>query len=337
MSSSDQDALNLDMFNEEDDGHAMDIELLGSSEHEDGEQDPQQVDEASKKEGTPNVTDSANAEEKMESSQEEEALNAAKVADKIVTEVGTENPDLIEIPVEQMTTDDNAVTLSESDEAKDIAEKEAAEALTRGANQGKSVKEVARLSQVALDMMENLDPYLDVFMLDQTMTIAGAVKSGDVVVIIPCPHGDHKVCLAEGVGFFIIDMADLARKTRDVQLQFADNAADMTGCIGFEECTYTLADALEEAEAPDKVFCLEGSPQHLVRTDDSCDIHPRTTSGFRQVVVNLVKLQVEVRKASNKAVRQGENLPILKIMGVMNDRPFLLHEAAHQTGIHEKT
>ena len=127
MSSSDQDALNLDMFTEVEEGHDMDIELLGSSEHEgDGEQDPQQVDEASKKEGTPYVTDSANADEKMESSQEEEAL-------KIVTEVGIENPDLIEIPetVEQMTTD--AVTLTES-------EKEADEALTRGAMQGKTLK-----------------------------------------------------------------------------------------------------------------------------------------------------------------------------------------------------
>ena len=132
MSSSDQDDLNLDLFTEGEEGQAMDIELLGSSEHEgDGEQDPQQVDEASKKEGTPNVTDTAEADEKMESSEEEVAL-------KIVTEVGTENPDLIEIPVEQMTTD--AVTLTES-------EKEADEALTRGAMQGKSVKEVARLSQ----------------------------------------------------------------------------------------------------------------------------------------------------------------------------------------------
>ena len=204
MSSSDQDALNLDMFTEGEEGHDMDIELLGSSEHEDGEQDPQQVDEASKKEGTPNVTDSANAEEKMESSQEEEALNAAKVADKVGTEVGTENPNPNEIPVEHMTTDDNGVTLSESNEVKEIADKEAALALSRGGHLGKSVQEVARLSQVALNMMEDLDPYLDIFMADQTMTIAGAVKSGDVVVIIPCPHGDHKVCLAEGVGFFIM-------------------------------------------------------------------------------------------------------------------------------------
>ena len=77
------------------------------------------------------------------------------------------------------------------------------------------------------------------------MTVAKAVKSGDVVVIVPCPHGDHKVCLAEGKGFFI--MAYLARKTRDLQLEFADNTVDMTGCIGHDGCTYTLADALEEA------------------------------------------------------------------------------------------
>ena len=58
MSSSDHDELNLDLFTEGEEGQAMDIELLGSSEHEgDGELDPQQVDEASHKEGTPNVTD----------------------------------------------------------------------------------------------------------------------------------------------------------------------------------------------------------------------------------------------------------------------------------------
>ena len=40
-----------------------------------------------------------------------------------------------------------------------------------------------------------------------------------------------------------MDMADLARKTRDHQLEFADNTVDMTGTIGNDECTYTLADA----------------------------------------------------------------------------------------------
>ena len=41
------------------------------------------------------------------------------------------------------------------------------------------------------------------------------------------------------------------------------------------------------------------------------------------MIINLVRLQVEVRKASNRAVKQGENLPIIRIQGVLNDRPFL--------------
>ena len=145
---------------------------------------------------------------------------------------------------------------------------------------------------------------------------------GLVVVLVPCPHMDHKVDLADAKGVFIMDLADLVRKTRDTQLEYADNSEHQTSCVGYE-CTYSLADALEAAGCPDKIFCLEGEPIHLARTDSSCDHHPGTTTGLRQVVINLVKLQVEVRKASSRAVRRGENLPILKILGVMNDRPFL--------------
>ena len=42
------------------------------------------------------------------------------------------------------------------------------------------------------------------------------------------------MCLVEGKGFFMVDLADLARKTRDGQLEFADNSVDMGGCIGYE-------------------------------------------------------------------------------------------------------
>ena len=91
------------------------------------------------------------------------------------------------------------MTLSESNEVKETADREAALALS-GGHLGKPPQEVARLAQVALDQMEDLDSYLDIFMNDQTMTVAKALKSGDVVVIVPCPHGDHKVCLAEGKG-----------------------------------------------------------------------------------------------------------------------------------------
>jgi hypothetical protein len=113
------------------------------------------------------------------------------------------------------------------------------------------------------------------------------------------------------------------RKTRDGHLEFADNSKDMCGCIGFNGCTYSLANAIENAEVPDTVFCMEGCPKHLARTDSPCEIHPGTTNGFRQVISNLVKLQVEVRKASGKPVREGANMPILRIMGFQNERPFI--------------
>ena len=91
MSSTEQKKVNLGIFNEEEDGGAMDVEILGSSDHDDGEQD-RLVDEAiQNQEGTPKVTDTGTADEKMESSPEV-ANDAAKVADNVVAEVGNENP-----------------------------------------------------------------------------------------------------------------------------------------------------------------------------------------------------------------------------------------------------
>ena len=48
-------------------------------------------------------------------------------------------------------------------------------------------------------------------MLDMTMSIAKAKKGGDLVAIIACPNGDHKVDLKSGSGFFLIYAADIAR------------------------------------------------------------------------------------------------------------------------------
>jgi hypothetical protein len=187
-------------ISEEEDRDAMDTEILDSSGHN-GEQD-RLVDETTpKQESTPKVTNTATAVEQMDSSPG--VAEAAKAVDKDVAEAGKENLDLQESPEELMTTGDKVVTLSESNEVKDIADREAAMALS-GGHLGKSPQEVARLAQVALDQMEDLDSYLDLFMTDQTMSIAKAKKSGDVVVIVPCPHGDHTVCLAEGKGFFIV-------------------------------------------------------------------------------------------------------------------------------------
>jgi hypothetical protein len=154
------------------------------------------------------------------------------------------------------------------------------------------------------------------------MTMAKAKKAWDLSALIACPHDDHKVDLAPGSGFFMIDLADPARKTMDEQSTFADDTKDMNGGIGYADCTYSLADAIENTDVPDKVFCMEGNPSHLARTDSSCEIHPGSTNGLRQVIINLFKLQVEVRKASNRAVREKENLPVIRIPGLLAERSF---------------
>ena len=55
MSSSEQEEVNLGIFDEEKDGGAMDVEILGASDHDDGEQDWLVDDGIQNKEGTPKV------------------------------------------------------------------------------------------------------------------------------------------------------------------------------------------------------------------------------------------------------------------------------------------
>ena len=97
----------------------------------------------------------------------------------------------------------------------------------------------------------------------------------------------------------------------------------MVGCVGYPDCTHSLARAIENTEVPDEIFCLEGHPNHPARTDSPCESHAATTNGLRQVIVNFCKLQAEVKKASNRAVKAKENLSVIKITGIVSDRPFL--------------
>ena len=152
--------------------------------------------------------------------------------------------------------------------------------------------------------VDDLDSNLDTMMLDMTMSIAKAKKGGDLVAIVECPDDDHNVDLNAGSGFFLKDAADVARKTLEGMLKYADDTQDVVGCAGHPDCTRTLAEAIEHSLMPDEVFCYEGHPNHLARVDSPCSSHAATTSGQRQVIVNLCKLQAEVRKGSNKG-REG--------------------------------
>jgi hypothetical protein len=146
------------------------------------------------------------------------------------------------------------------------------------------------------DSIDDLDGYLDVVMLDQTMSIARAKKGGDLVAVIECPCEDHKIDLIKGEGFFLIDLADMARRTMDGMLKYADEIQLVTGCAGHLDCTCTLAEAMEQTLLPEELFCFEGHPNHLSRIDSPCMSHPSTSSGPRQVITNLCKYRLRLER-----------------------------------------
>ena len=135
-----------------------------------------------------------------------------------------------------------------------------------------------------------LDRYLNTMMIVMTMSLVKAKKACDLGAIIACPQDDHKVDLKVGKGFFLIDVADIARKTMEGMLGFAYSTRDIQGFAGYTDCRDNLAQAIEDRELPDEVFCYEGETKHLTGIDQLCVIHAPITSGQRQVVMNLCKL-----------------------------------------------
>ena len=104
---------------------------------------------------------------------------------------------------------------------------------------------------------------------------------------------------------------------------FADSTQDIQGCVGHPECSITMAQAIEISDLPEEVFCYEGTNKHLTGIDELCVIHAPTTSGLRQVIMNLVKLHVDIRKVSNKAMKAKVNFPAIRIVGIGGERPIV--------------
>ena len=101
-----------------------------------------------------------------------------------------------EVAVAEATAEDLSLQEKVCEEGIKDATKEAPEAGTNDASEkvddkGTAEEEVADV----FDELVDLDNYLDTIMLDMTMVIAKAKKAGDLVAIIACPHGDHKVDL----------------------------------------------------------------------------------------------------------------------------------------------
>ena len=123
------------------------------------------------------------------------------------------------------------------------------------------------------DDEDSLDRYLHTLMIDMTMSVVKAKKAGDLVAIIACPEEDHKVDLKVGKGFFLIDAADIARKTMEGMLGFADNTQDIMGCAGYPDCRANLAQAIEDSDLPEEVFCYEGVTKHHTGIDQPSTLY----------------------------------------------------------------
>ena len=93
--------------------------------------------------------------------------------------------------------------------------------------------------------------------------------------------------------------------------------------MGHTDYTITLAEAIENSEMPDEVFCYEGTTKNLKGLDEPCVIHAPTTSGMRQVIMNPVKLHVAIIKGSNKAAKAKVALPAIRIDGIGGERPVV--------------
>ena len=54
--------------------------------------------------------------------------------------------------------------------------------------------------------------------------------------------------------------------------------------------------------------------------DEPCLTNALTTSGLRQVIMNIVKLHVAIRKGANRAVKTKVDLPAIMIGGIEGER-----------------
>ena len=95
--------------------------------------------------------------------------------------------------------------------------------------------------------------------------------------MIPCP--EHEVDLEANRGFFIMDMTTIGKKTETELRDYIRNLSETTGCIGEDDCSASLEDAIEEAKKHREFLCTEEEgPLHTTRSDRSCKSHPDNSS-----------------------------------------------------------
>ena len=98
-------------------------------------------------------------------------------------------------------------------------------------------------------------------------------RPGDLVILVPCT--EHDVDFKSKKGFFIMDMYTIGKKSETELADFIRSLSATTGCIGEDDCTVSLEDAIEMADKPDVFLCPEeDGALHTTRSDRSCKSHP---------------------------------------------------------------
>ena len=152
-------------------GEQLDVSMLYANDNEESEQGSK--------------ADEALQDESGKGAESTKVVEVMEVSNDI-PKVGTDNVK----PTEQMDEAGNThqeVGITPNKEDKDMTLQESNE---------------AKDGKVDDDHDGDLDQYLDVLMMDSTMSIVKAMKGGDVVLMVPCPHMDHKVNLNKVQGFF---------------------------------------------------------------------------------------------------------------------------------------
>ena len=145
-------------------------------------------------------------------------------------------------------------------------------------------------------------------------------RPGDLVTLVPCT--DHDVDFKSKKGFFIMDMYTIGKKSETELADFIRGLSATTGCIGEDDCSVSLEDAIEMADKPDVFLCPEEDGElHTTRSDRSCKSHP-DNSCMVNIIRTLLMTYRAMKKATKRGIRDGE-VPTIVMKDLFMEKPVI--------------
>ena len=128
-------------------------------------------------------------------------------------------------------------------------------------------------------------------------------RPGDMITVVPCT--EHDVDFNAKKGYFVMDMYTIGKKTGTELADYIKAMPDTIGCIGEDDCSVSLEDAIERADKPEVILCPEeDGALHTTRSDRSCKSHP-DNSCLGNIIRTLVMTYRMMKKATKRGIRDG--------------------------------